>query len=351
MEFGVSFATKISDHELAVLAEELGFDQVWFYDSQMIYSDVYATMALTAYRTSRIRIGTGVAVPSTRMAPTIAHSIATINELAPGRVELGIGVGNTARLTMGMPPVKFSKMQEDTRLIRRLLDGETGTLRAEGGEFPVRFLHPEGGFINLRDRIPITLSAFQPKGMAFCGEELDGHMVWGLEPHVVEMCRAAVGGAATGAGRSPADVPLKGIYPTVVLRNGETSASPRVLEAAESFVTNALHFLTEWGTGMVPLPPEAEAAAQQYAAYVEGLPKDTRHLTLHEGHLVYARPEEKEYVTPAMAEAVTVMGEPDAVIERIRALEAAGLDHYAFQVTTEPERQIREFAELVMARY
>jgi 5,10-methylenetetrahydromethanopterin reductase len=98
MEFGVAFASRVGDHNLVRLAEELGYEQAWFYDSQMVYSDVYATMALAAYRTQRIRLGTGVAVPSTRMAPTIAHSIATINELAPGRVELGVGVGNTARL-------------------------------------------------------------------------------------------------------------------------------------------------------------------------------------------------------------------------------------------------------------
>ncbi|RMD85474.1 MAG: LLM class flavin-dependent oxidoreductase, partial [Candidatus Dadabacteria bacterium] len=185
MEFGLALPSRATDHELVRLAEELGYDQVWFYDSQMLYSDVYATMALAAYRTSRIRLGTGVAVVTTRMAPVIAHSIATINELAPGRVELGIGAGNTARLTMGLPPAKFSRLREDVRLIRKLLDGQTPTMRAEGREVPVRFLHPDRGFINLRDRIPIVLSAFGPKGIALCGAECDGHMVWGLPPQVL----------------------------------------------------------------------------------------------------------------------------------------------------------------------
>ncbi len=351
MEFGVAFPTRVTDHALVALAEELGFHQAWFYDSQMIYSDVYATMALAADRTSRIRLGTGVAVVTTRMAPTIAHSIATINQLAPGRVELGIGAGNTARLTMGLGPAKFSRMRDDIRLIRILLDGGTGTLSEEGEEHSVAFLHQEQGFVNVTDRVPITLSAFGPKGVAFCGAELDGHMVWGLEPHVVEMFRGAIAQAAEGAGRPPDAVPTKGIYPTEILRDGETSASPRVMHSVAPFITNALHFLVEWGRGVVPTPPGAEDAVDQYQAYVDTLPAETRHLRLHEGHLIYAREDEQRFLTPEMAEAVAVIGEPDALIERIRSLEAAGLAHYAFQVTDEPERQLRDFAALVMARY
>ena len=106
------------------LAEQCGFDQAWFFDSQMIYSDVYATMALAAKETSRIKLGTGVAVPTTRMAAVIAHSIATIAQLAPNRVELGLGNGNTARLTMGLRPVPLSTMKKEIRTIQALLTGE-----------------------------------------------------------------------------------------------------------------------------------------------------------------------------------------------------------------------------------
>ncbi len=351
MEFGAVFASRVEDHALVRLAEDVGYDQAWFYDSQMIYSDVYATMALAAHVTERIRLGTGVAVVSTRMAPTIAHSIATINQLAPGRVELGVGVGNTARLTMGMPPVKFSAMVRDVRLIRRLLDGETAEMKAEGRETAVRFLHPEGGFINLRDRIPITLSAFQPKGMEFCGRELDGHMVWGLTPELVGMFRAGVVQAAEQAGRSGDDVPMKGVYPTAVLAPGETSASARVLDSVAPFVTNAYHFIVEWGGAPIPMSPETEADVERYKAYVASLPEENRHLILHTGHLVYAREEEKQFITPAMAEAAANIGEPDELIARIHALEDAGLSHYAIQVTDDPERQLRDFATGIIDRY
>ena len=66
MEFGIAFTSRVSDYDLVQLAESLGFDQAWFFDSQMIYSDVYATMAVAARETRRIKLATGVAVPSTR---------------------------------------------------------------------------------------------------------------------------------------------------------------------------------------------------------------------------------------------------------------------------------------------
>ena len=82
-----------------------GFTHAWFYDSQLLYSDVFVCLALAAEHTKRIKLGPGVAIPSNRIEPVTAHSIATINLLAPGRAMLGIGTGFTGRNTMGLPPV------------------------------------------------------------------------------------------------------------------------------------------------------------------------------------------------------------------------------------------------------
>ena len=353
MEFGVAFATKIGDFDLVAHAERLGFHQAWFFDSQMIYSDVYATMALAAHHTKRIRLATGVAVPTTRMAPVIAHSIATINALAPGRVELGVGNGNTARLTMGLPPVSLARMGEELRVIRTLLDGGTATFRAEGLERQIRLLHPrtEQGFVQLEPRIPITLSALGPKTLAWCGAEMDGHLTWGTSPEALREARGLLEQGARKAGRDGATIPSKGIFPTAVLRQGETSASPRILHSLGSFITNYLHVQIEWGEALLPPAPKLRNLIERYRAHVARYPHDTRYLRLHEGHLVYAREDEREFLRPEIAEVVANVGEPDALIERIRALEAAGLSHYALQVTDDPIGQMNDFAERVMRRY
>src|SRR6202045_20443 len=123
MEFGIGIDTHVNKWELVRYAEELGYDRAWIPDSQMIWSDCYATLALAAANTRRIKIGTGVAIAATRIAPVTAHSIATINQLAPGRTFLGIGTGHTAMRVMGQSPMPVSEFREYLRVAPPLLAG------------------------------------------------------------------------------------------------------------------------------------------------------------------------------------------------------------------------------------
>ena len=78
MDYGIGIPSYIEAWREVQAAEEAGFTHAWFYDSQLIYSDVYATMALAAEHTSKIKLGTLVSIPSNRIAPTTASAIATI---------------------------------------------------------------------------------------------------------------------------------------------------------------------------------------------------------------------------------------------------------------------------------
>ena len=351
MEFGVAFTSRIGDYDLVALAESLGYDQAWFFDSQMIYSDVYATMAVAARETKRIRLATGVAVPTTRMAPVIAHSIATIAELAPGRVELGVGNGNTARLTMGLRPVPLGRLKREIRVIQALLRGETVLHECEGESHLIQLLHREHGFVRLDQPIPLTLSAFGEKTLAYCGAECEAHLPWNATPAGLRAARGTIAEGARKAGRDPATIPSKAIYPLAVLRPGEAAGSARVLKSLGPFITNLLHVLCEWDEGLLPGDPKIASVVERYRAYVETLPAARRHLILHEGHLVYTRADEREFIMPEVAQIAAMIGEPDNIIDNIRALEREGLTHFAFQVTDDPIGQMRAFAETVMRRY
>ena len=104
MQFGMCVATKLTSVDEVIEFENLGLDSVWVPDSQMIWGDCYAYLALAAERTQRIRIGTGVSVAGTRIPPVTAHSIASIATLAPGRVFLGMGAGNSAHRFLDHKP-------------------------------------------------------------------------------------------------------------------------------------------------------------------------------------------------------------------------------------------------------
>ncbi len=207
MEFGVTFTSRIGDDDLVAMAESLGYDQAWFFDSQMLYSDVYATMAVAARATRRIRLATGVAVPTTRLAPVIAHSIATIAAIAPGRVELGVGNGNTARLTMGLRPVPLNRMKREIRIIQALLRGEDTLFDVEGETHLIRLLHQNHGFIDLSHKIPVTLSAFGPQTLDYCGAECDAHLTWNITPSALRAARLQISTGAIRAGRKPLSIP------------------------------------------------------------------------------------------------------------------------------------------------
>ena len=167
MDFGITFPSYIEAWKDAQIAEDNGFSHAWFYDSQLLYSDVYATMALVAEHTTRMRLGTLVAIPSNRLAPVTASAIATINYLAPGRVVLGVGTGFTGRNTMGLPALSARAMQEYIEQVRALLRGEDALFREGEAERWIRLLHPERehGFVNVEDPIPIYVAANGPRAV------------------------------------------------------------------------------------------------------------------------------------------------------------------------------------------
>src|SRR4026208_2159064 len=117
-------------------------------------------MALAATKTSRIRLGTGVLVPTNRIAPAAGAGLATPGKLAPGRIDFGVGTGFTARNTMGLPAMRLGDLREYVRGVQGLLAGGTGAVEAEVAPRTVRFLDPAGGLLAVGERIPLHVSAF-----------------------------------------------------------------------------------------------------------------------------------------------------------------------------------------------
>src|SRR5271163_3422942 len=132
MDFGIGIATSGDSWKLAQRAEELGFSHAWFYDTQMLSADCFVAMGAAAVKTSRIRLGTGVLIPSNRIAPVAANAFATLNKLAPGRIDFGVGTGFTGRRAMGLKAIKLAEMEDYIRVVTALLRGETVETAIEG---------------------------------------------------------------------------------------------------------------------------------------------------------------------------------------------------------------------------
>src|SRR5580765_6570676 len=115
MQFGIAMTTSADSWTLVQRAEELGFSHAWFYDTQMLSADCFVAMGAAAVNTRRIRLGTGVLIPSNRIAPVAANAFATLNKLAPGRIDFGVGTGFTGRRAMGQGAIRLADMEEYVR--------------------------------------------------------------------------------------------------------------------------------------------------------------------------------------------------------------------------------------------
>jgi len=360
MKFGAMIAPRIDDWQLLSFAEDLGYDHGWVPDSQMIWSDCYAVLALAAANTSRIRLGTGVSIAGTRTAPVTAHSIASINQLAPGRVFLGVGTGHTAMRVMGMDPVKPRPFREYLHVVRELLHGRQVEYTQDGVTREIKFLHEELGFMNTEQPVPIYVAANGPLALKAAGMYGDGRISAGGEPEPAFKHNLGLAlKAASAAGRDlDNDYHTAALTFSCVLKPGEQLTDDRVIDQVGSMVTASLHFFWELAqqAGSDDFIDESiRDTWDEYKAYVDGMetPEDRRYLQIHDGHCTYLVPAERRFVTPATIRASGgLVGEPDEIIEQLRAQEAMGLKEVTLLPPMEFARDCyREFAEQVIARY
>src|ERR1051325_5447827 len=179
MDFGVIFLPSIETSKDVAFAESKGFTHAWVGDSQMVWADAFQCLALSAAATKTIKLGTNVTNPSARIAPVTACNFATLNILAPGRVVMGIGTGNTSRRMLGMPAATLGELRSHVETCRGLLHGETMPYREGQRSRMIRFLNPDNGIINLKDPIPIYVAASGPRTLELAGEIGDGVILFG----------------------------------------------------------------------------------------------------------------------------------------------------------------------------
>src|SRR5215831_8505796 len=230
MRFSICVMADVDEIGFFSHAESLGYDAVWVTDSQMLFSDCYAVLALAARQTSRLRLGPGVAICGTRIPPVHVAATATLNRLAPGRVHLGLGTGNTATRTMGQPPMRIAEYARYLRVVRGLLRGEVVEYAHDGGARPLKMLIREKKYMSLEPPIPLYISGFGPRAMELAGEFGDG-LVFAIPPRGIapaEALRHCHAGAAR-IGRRLDDFHACALTNIVLLDPGEPADSERVI--------------------------------------------------------------------------------------------------------------------------
>ena len=351
MEFGINLATAADSWRVVQRAEELGYSSAWLYDTQLLNADVFVAMAAAAMQTSRIRLGTGVLIPSNRIAPVAASALASLNALAPGRIDFGVSTGFTARRTMGLGALPLVDLAEYIRVVEGLLSTELVEWECEGEHRKIRLLGQEVGAINVTDPIPLYVSAMGPRSRRLTAElgahwmQVAGHQ--GAALAGVEAMRQAW----ETAGVDPASQVAAAFASGCVLGDSEAFDSPRARSQAGPHAVVVLHGMVE----AVDLPPEAvppmvAPLLKRYReVYEQYQPADARYLENHRGHLMFLRPEEHEWCTSDLIHTFTFTGTKPELVDRIRELGAAGHDHFAIRIAHGHPEMLEEWADVFSA--
>src|SRR5258705_9843546 len=155
LRLSCTFATSMSTPDHVVLAESLGYERAWLYDSPALYPDVWVALARVAEHTDRIGLGPAVLVPSLRHVLTQAAAIATLEQLAPGRAVAAIGTGFTGRMAMGQKALSWAYTRRYIEQLRGLLRGE----QVEVDGAVVQMLHGDGFAPTRPISTPIVVAA------------------------------------------------------------------------------------------------------------------------------------------------------------------------------------------------
>ncbi|MFC0436425.1 LLM class flavin-dependent oxidoreductase [Kutzneria buriramensis] len=323
------FPTSLESPRHIAVAESLGYDHAWLFDTPQQSPDVWMMLALAATHTERIGLGPGVLVPTLRHPMVNASGAAALSALAPGRVAVAFGTGFAGARAMGAEPSTWSYLRDYVRAFRALLRGET--VDWDGGR--MRMLHPGGHGPARPIEVPVLISALGPKGLAVAKDLADGLFTVNGE---------------TGFAKEFTWVAL-GVHGTV-LAEGEELDSPRVRAAAGPGNALAYHAAYEFGGDVTALP-----AGKVWLDVVNRTPARERHLAVHDRHLVALNAADDAAWAAGSWAAIpttTLTGSAAQLGERLAAFAEQGITEIAYQPTgPDIERELESFINLTSALF
>jgi probable F420-dependent oxidoreductase len=208
MKFGITLKPDISVERIVGLtrqAEEAGFQYGWIFDSHVLWKEPYPLLTLMANATRAMRLGPCVTNPAVRDLTVTASLFATLNLISGGRMELGIGRGDSSRRVLGKKPVTAAELERAVVAFRDLTAG--------------REVQYEGQTARLswaRGAPPVWIAGYGPKVLSLAGRIADGVILQFADPDLIAWCLGLVRQGAQEAGRDPKAVEVMAAAPVWV---------------------------------------------------------------------------------------------------------------------------------------
>jgi len=331
LSFGVTFMLDppvSRTVEWSKLAEASGFDSVWAWDAHVLGQEFYVTFALIAANTERVRLGTCVTNPATRDVTVTASAMATLQEISHGRMDMGIGRGDSARRVIGKTPVTLEHLEEACRVIRDLTEGRE--VDYEGTTLQLKW--SEG------HRLPVWVAAYGPKALRTCGRIADGLIMQLADPYILEWSLRYVREGAEDAGRRFDDIQIQVAAPAYVTED-RAKARDQV----------------RWFPALVS--NHVVDLVHRYSS--TDLPKELTDFIKARDHYDYSEhgrtgAEHAGFVTDEVVDRFCVIGTPDECVAKLGELQGIGMTHfniYSMQEDPGPAGVIEDFARDIMPRF
>src|SRR5260370_42521204 len=209
MQFGITLKPAISVERIVGLtrqAEDAGFEYAWIFDSHVIWKECYPLMTLMAANTRRIHLGTCVTNPAVRDVTVTSSLFATLNIASKGRMEMGIGRGDSSRRVLGKKPTTLENLEEFVRVFRDLNAGKTVELDGTRAHFPWATAGVPG----------VWVAGYGPKALRCAGRIGDGVILQFADPDLIAWCVGFVREGAKEAGRDPSKIEVMAAAPVWV---------------------------------------------------------------------------------------------------------------------------------------
>jgi probable F420-dependent oxidoreductase len=286
---------------LARQAEAAGFEYGWLFDSHVLWRDPYPLLTLIARETTTLRLGTCVTNPATREPSVTASSLAVLNEISGGRMDLGIGRGDSARRVLGKPPTTMKHLEEAVEVIRTLVEG--GSIEFEGTELQLPW--------SPRHPLPVWIAGYGPLALALTGRIADGVILQIGEPDLIRWFVSQLRTAAVDAGRDPGAVRVQAAAPAHVGDIADARDRTRWFPALVS--NHVVDLVNKYPRE--DLPDELTTYIRDREGY------DYRH------HAEVGS-SNASFVTDEIVDRFCVVGSVEQHVERLRELAAAGVDQF-----------------------
>lgn len=209
MQFGITIKPDMPVERILSLtrqAEAAGFEYGWIFDSHVLWLEPYPLLTLMATNTKKMRLGTCVTNPATRDITVTSSLFATLNLISGGRMQLGIGRGDSSRRVLGKKPVTAAQLEQSVHDFRAL----TGANETDYEGRPARLTWAGGGVP------PVWVAGYGPKVLELAGRVADGVILQFADPDLIAWCMRFVKKGAESVGRDPSKIEVMAAAPVWV---------------------------------------------------------------------------------------------------------------------------------------